>query len=99
MPCSVRRLAGDALEQHHLVGEFERIAVKQIDLELRGAGLVAQRIDRDAGDRTVFVDSPHHRIEEFQRLHVVGVLRPLPAAVRGDGAVTGSLGSGLGAVR
>jgi hypothetical protein len=40
-----RRLADGALEQEHLVGEFDRIAVAQVDLELTGAFLVDQRVD------------------------------------------------------
>ena len=40
-----RRLADRALEQEHLVGELDRIAVAQIDLHLRRAVLVVQRVD------------------------------------------------------
>jgi len=37
-----RRLAHGALEQEHPVGQFERVAVGEIDLHLAGAGLVDQ---------------------------------------------------------
>ena len=40
-----RRLADRALEQEHLVGELDRIAVTQVDLHLRRAVLVIQRVD------------------------------------------------------
>jgi hypothetical protein len=39
-----RGLAHGALEREHLVGERQRIAVQEIDLELRRAGLVDQRV-------------------------------------------------------
>ncbi len=43
-----RRLADRALEQEHLVGELQRIAVAQVDLHLRRAFLVDQRVDLEA---------------------------------------------------
>jgi hypothetical protein len=43
-----RRLAGGALEQERLVGEVHRVAVQEVDLHLRGAGLVDQRVDLES---------------------------------------------------
>ena len=43
-----RRLADGALEHEHLVGKLDRIAVAKIDLELRRALLVDQRVDLEA---------------------------------------------------
>ena len=40
-----RRLADRPLELEHLVGEHQRVAVAEIDLHLRGALLVDQRVD------------------------------------------------------
>ena len=43
-----RGLADRALEQEHLVGKLDRVAVAQIDLELPRAFLVDQRVDLQA---------------------------------------------------
>ena len=46
MPYSLRRLARQALEQHDLVGQPQRIAVQEIDLQLAGTGFMGQRFER-----------------------------------------------------
>ena len=40
-----RRLADRALEDEDLVGELDRVAVQQVDLDLAGAVLVDHRVD------------------------------------------------------
>jgi hypothetical protein len=40
-----RRLADRALEHEHLIGEFHRVAVAQVDFKLTGAFLVIRRVD------------------------------------------------------
>ncbi len=51
-----RRLADRPLEQEHLVGQLDRIAVPQIDLHLRRAVLMRQRIDLQPLRLGEFVD-------------------------------------------
>ena len=43
-----RRFADGALEQEHLIGKLDRIAVTQIDFHLRRAFLMDQRVDLQA---------------------------------------------------
>ena len=75
-----RRFARRALEEERLVGEVERIAVQQVDLHLRGAVLVDQRVDLDV---LVFAELVHvveQRIELVDRRDAVALAAGLGAA-------------------
>ncbi len=63
-----RRFAHGALEQEHLVGQAQRIAVHEVDLHLRGARFVHQRIDFDLLHLAVVVDVVQHRVELVDRV-------------------------------
>ena len=56
-----RRLADRALEQEDLVGERQRVAVTEVDLHLRGALLVDQRVDLEPLRLRVVVDVVEER--------------------------------------
>ena len=74
------RLAGEALEQHDLVGEAQRIAMREIDLQLARAGFVGQGLERQRCRRGVFVDAPDHTGIFVERFQPIGMLRGLGAA-------------------
>ena len=61
-------LAQRALEQEGLVGELERVAVVEVDLHLRGAGLVGQRVDVDLLRLAPVVDVLEDRVELVDRV-------------------------------
>ncbi len=67
-----------ALEQEHLVGKLDRIAVTQIDFELRRAFLVDQRVDLEALALGEVIDV----VDEFVELVDAGDGIPLSAADR-----------------
>ena len=81
----MRRLARRALEEEGLVGQLQRIAVHQVDLHLRGAVLVDQRVDLDLLGLAELVDVVEQRVELVDRRDAVGLpadLRPARAADR-----------------
>ena len=63
-----RRLAQRALEQEGLVGELQRVAVVEVDLHLRRAGLVGQRVDVDLLRLAPVVDVLEDRVELVDRV-------------------------------
>ena len=67
MRVAKRRLANGALEQEHLVGKGERVAVAEIDLHLGGAFLVDQRVDLQALGFGEIVDVVEQRVELVDR--------------------------------
>ena len=75
-----RRLARGALEQEHLVRERHRVAVQQVDLHLRRAVLVDQRVDLDLLRLAEGVDVVEQRIELVDRRDAVGLAADLRAA-------------------
>ena len=75
-----RRLAHGALEEEGLVGEFERIAVIEVDLALGDAFLVDQAVDRDLLLLAEIVDVLEQRIELVDRVDAVGLTPGLRAA-------------------
>ncbi len=79
-----RRLARGALEQERLVGEVERVAVVQVDLHLRGAGLVDQRVDVEVLRFAEGVDVVEQRIEFVHRRDAVGLAADLGPARAAD---------------
>ncbi len=68
-----RGLAHQALEQEHLVGERQRIAVLEVDLELRGTGFVRHGADADRAGLAVIVDLVDHRIVFVGGLDAIGL--------------------------
>ena len=99
MPYSRGRLAGEALEQHDLVGEPQRIAMREIDLQLARAGFMGQGFERQRCPRGVFVDAPDHRGVFVERFEPIGMLRGLGPARAAERRRQRQVGSGLGAVR
>ncbi len=75
-----RRLARGALEQEGLVGKVLRIAVQQVDLHLRRAVLVDQRVDLDVLRLAEGVHVIEQRIELVDRGDAVGLAARLGAA-------------------
>ena len=78
-----RRLARRALEHEHLVGERHRVAVDQVDLHLRRAVLVDQRVDLDLLRLAEGVDVVEQRIELVDRGDAVGLAADLRAGPSG----------------
>ncbi len=74
-----RGLSDGALEEEGLVGEFQRVAVPEVDLELRRAGLVGHRADVDARGLAIGVDVLDHGVELVRRLDAVGLAAGLLA--------------------
>ena len=68
-----RRLADRALEQEHLVGELQRIAVAEVDLHLRRAVLVDQRVDLQALRLGEVVDVVEQLVELVDRGDRIGL--------------------------
>ena len=80
-----RRFADGALEQEHLVGELDRIAVAQIDFELAGALFVDQRVDLQAlafGEMVDVVDEFVEFVDAGDRIARAAADRPAGAADR-----------------
>ena len=77
------RLAHGALEQEDLVGEFERIAMVEIDLELGRAAFVAQRVDVEFLGLAIIVDVLDDRIEIIGGVDAIGLAARLLAARSG----------------
>ena len=75
-----RGFARGALEEEGLVGEVERIAVQQVDLHLRGAVLVDQRVDLDVLVLAELVHVVEQRIELVDRRDAVALAARLGAA-------------------
>ena len=70
-----RRFARDAFEQEHLIGEFERIAVQEVDFELTGTVFVRQRVGIDFHRFAIVVDVFDDRIEFVHRVDAVRTTR------------------------
>ena len=77
-----RGFAHRALEQESLVGEFQRVAVQQVDFHLPHAFLVDQRIDLETLAFAEVVHVVEHRVELVDRIDVEG----LPAEFGAPGA-------------
>ncbi len=75
-----RSLADGALELEDLVGEYERIAVAQVDLHLRRAFLVDQRVDLELLLLGELVDVVEQIVELVDRGDRVGLARELGPA-------------------
>ncbi len=74
--CRERRLARRALEQEHLVGQRQRVAVQKIDLHLRRAVLVNQRVDLDVLRLAERIDVVEQRVELVDRRDANSDWRP-----------------------
>ena len=68
-----RHLADDPLEDQHLVGEGQRVAMDEVHLELGRAGLVDQRIDVEECNLRVLVDRVDKVLVFRDRLETVGL--------------------------
>ena len=79
-----RGLAHGALEQEDLVGEFERIAVIEIDLELGRSALVAQGVDIEFLRFAEVIDVLDDRIEVVGGVDAIGLAARLLAAGAAD---------------
>ena len=79
-----RGFARRALEQERLVGEVERIAVDQVDLHLRGAGFVDQRVDVEVLRLAECIDVVEQRVELVDRRDAVGLAADFRAAGAAD---------------
>ena len=79
-----RRFARDPFEQEHLVGELERIAVQEVDLELAGAVFVRQRIRIDFHRFAIVVDVFDDRVEFVHRIDAVRTTRAFFATRASD---------------
>ena len=79
------RLAHGALEQEHLVGKLQRIAVIEIDLELGRAAFMGQRIDIQFLGFAVVVDILDDRIEIIGGVDAIGLAAGFLAARAADG--------------
>jgi hypothetical protein len=77
-------LAHGALEQEHLVGQRQCVAMVEIDLDLRRAGLVGQRVDVDFLRRAIIVDVLEDRIELVDRVDAIGLAAALGPAGASD---------------
>ena len=80
-----RRFARRALEQKHLVGERQRIAVQQIDLHLRRAVFMDQRVDLDVlrlAERIHVVEQRIELVDRRDRIRLSADLRTARAADR-----------------
>ena len=87
-----RRLADRALEHEHLVGELDRIAVAQVDLELAGALLVDQRVDLEAlalGEMVDVVDQLVELVDAGDRIARAAADRPARASDRRHQRIVG----------
>jgi hypothetical protein len=89
-------LARHPFEQQHLVGQRQRIAMQEIDLQLRGTRFMDQSVERQSGRCSIVVEAPHHRLELFQRLHVVGMLHGFGAAIAPNRSGQRPIGIGIG---
>ena len=79
-----RSLAHQTLEQKHLVGELQRIAVLEVDLKLAGAGFVDHRVQRQGHHLRAAVDLIDDRLELAERFHSVGIGRGLGTTRKAD---------------
>ncbi len=80
-----RRLADRALELEDLVGEHQRVAVAQVDLHLRRAFLVDQRVDLEflrLGEIVDVVEQVVELVDRGDRIGLARRLRPSRAAAR-----------------
>ena len=84
-----RRLARRALEQERLVRQVQRIAVQEVDLHLRRAVLVDQRVDLDVLRLAERVDVVEQRIELVDRRDAVALAARLCAPERPTGGFSG----------
>ncbi len=73
-------LADQALEHHDLVAQRNRIAVQEVDLQLRRARLVDHRVDAEAGDVGILIDGVDQVLVLVDRLEPIGLRRGLGAA-------------------
>ncbi len=74
-----RDLPHQALEQHHLVGQPDRGAMIEIDLELRGAGFMDQRVDLEFRHFGVLIDVLDQILIFGDRFQPIGLRRRLGA--------------------
>ena len=82
-----RGLPHGALEQEHLVGQFQRIAVVEVDLKLRRAAFMAQRIDIEFLRFAVIVDVLDDRVEVIGGIDAIGLPARLLAARAAHGGI------------
>ena len=72
-----RHLAHQPLEHDHLVGQGQRVAVVEVDLQLGGAGLVDHGVQVQRGGLSIFVDGLDQLLVLVDRLQAVGLGRGL----------------------
>ena len=73
-------LAHGALEHENLIGQFQRVAVVEVDLQLGGAGFMRQRIDIQFLGFAIIVNVFHHGIEIIGRINAIGLAAGFLAA-------------------
>ena len=73
------RLAHRALEDEHLVGKPQRLAVTEIDLDLPGPALVIERVDVELLGLAVVVEVYEEGVELVDRVDAE-LLAPRPRA-------------------
>ncbi len=74
------RLAHRALEQEHLVGQVQRVAMQEVDFHLAGAHFVNQRVDGQILCVAVVVDVLEHIVVLVHRVDRVGLASGFRAA-------------------
>ena len=80
-----RRLADGALEQEHLVGQFNGVAVLEVDLQLGGPAFMGQVVHVDTLDFAVVVDVLDERLKLVHGIHAVGLAHGFLAARAANG--------------
>src|SRR5438874_5299800 len=80
-----RGLAHGALEQEDLIGKLQRIAMIKVDLELRRAAFMAQRIDIEFLRLAEIINVLDDRIEIIGGVDAIGLAAGLLAARAPDG--------------
>ena len=81
-----------ALKQKRLIGHFQRVAVREINLELRRAFLVRQRVDGEIlrfGEAINIVDDRIEFVDGVDRKRLAGKLGPAGLAGRRAQRVVG----------
>ena len=79
-PVLQRHLPHQPLEHDHLVGQSQRLAVVEVDLQLRGARLVDHGVQVQGGGLGVFVDGLDQLLVFVDRFEAVGLGRGLGPA-------------------
>ena len=90
------RLANDTFEQKYLVSQRQRIAVQEVDFDLRGASLVDQRIDLDFHRFAIVVNRLDQRVEFVQRINTEWLARRFGAPRAANGRFERKVRVGVG---